>query len=543
MIELAASLSSAAARNGTKGAGEASAEEGTLRVPTPVRQLIARRLDRVGRKARNVMFSMAVLGRETALEPLQSVAEIRRAECLDALDRLHRARLVNWTPKGVRFLHALYAQAVYEQIHPSRRTALHGRAAEMQHRSAQPPSPLELARHYHLAGKQEHASMCAIEAVRKAESLDVVERRRVQEAAHRLSAGPRRTHIAAGLARSCYDMRLLRPAIRYSSEVLDDPVTSALDSIDVGIIATSARHRSARADAESALTELAALEEQSAALPDPVRRAMVIDARMQAVVRAGRRRATQALAARLRGDSDFSAEAHSAKPSAREVRCRTLATLALAPEWLGPQEALAAATEAVQLAEADGSGVLSALARRRQVGALAACGLLATPQGWEAQAAARKATLEAGMLGWQAEILVDLVLWHTLASDFRVGARALTELLRLTHDMDCPHVQRLVRLARCEMAVASGDLEEAPGRAESRCRDQGRRTGFRPHRPSLRRARGHAPAGVRKAQARGPDRQQLPRAPAPGARSPHADPLPRPVPVPDQRPDARPQAA
>ena len=67
-------------------------------VPPSARQVVSRRLARLDDTARSVAFGLAVLGRTTSVDRLSVVSEDTRAKCLKALDRLHRLRLVDWTP-------------------------------------------------------------------------------------------------------------------------------------------------------------------------------------------------------------------------------------------------------------------------------------------------------------------------------------------------------------------------------------------------------------------------------------------------------------
>ena len=448
IIEVAARLREPASSR-ADGELHASGRGPALQAPDSVRQLVASRMDRVGEAATKVAFALAVVSRASRTSALRAVAGVSRAECLDALEQLRRNRLVKWTAEGVEFAHPLYGHAVYERIHPSRQTMLHGQAAEMLHRSVREPAPLELARHYHLAGKGRHASMCAVEAARLADPLPAAERMPVYKAAHKLSDGPRRAAIAGRLCRTSYQLRRLNDAIDYSAEALAHAKTAPHDALEIDLVVAEARHLAGHDDTRTALARLKELDARARSLSLDVQRAMILDARAQLLARTARRSELERLLK----------DARKLDPADSQVRCRTLATLATAPDQFDPRQPLAAANEAVALASDKGSPSLLALARERQAVAFAACGLLATPQGWKALGAARAAAAAASEHGRLVAIMAELVRWHALARNLRPAAGVAKELRELMRGMDCPYSRRLARLARCELEFAAGNLD------------------------------------------------------------------------------------
>ena len=424
-------------------------------VPASVDRLITRRLERLNDAARKVVCGLAVIGRSTSLDRLRVITDSNRAECLDALDTLHRLRLVDWTPQGVGFRHAIFGHAVYQQIHPPRRSILHVRTAKVLHRVSDDAALLEAARHYHLAGELRLASMCAHEAIKRTHSRDVPGRLRILEAAYELSQGPRRGLIAARLARACHDLRRLKSALRFGKEALEG--TTCLrpsESIDVRLATADARHLLGIDDTESALAELQELEESARAADDEMRLVRVLDSRVQLLDRAGMRDLVVAALERLR-KMDLPAE--------RAVQSRLLATLALEAEYADPEAGLRSGRRAVELAKAGDLRDEAVLSGQRYASALITSGLLATGQGWETMRAARELASETGLRGCHAFILLGLAEWHTVTGDHDIAARVLADARETTREMDCPHIRALEHLVRGFLAVARGDTEE--GRA------------------------------------------------------------------------------
>jgi len=109
--------------------------------PQSVRAMIARKLGTLSEEDRAALQQASVLGREflsTQLASLMGSDEIAVEEQLDRLARAHRvieAGGEEELPAGglamrYRFVHALYAEVLYEGIVSTRRLALHRRAAE-----------------------------------------------------------------------------------------------------------------------------------------------------------------------------------------------------------------------------------------------------------------------------------------------------------------------------------------------------------------------------------------------------------------------------
>ena len=123
-----------------------------LRVPTAVKQVIGRRLDRLPRASLEILTLAAVLGNEFDLMTLEVVASDRgQDEVIDALEAAVAASLIVEDSEQVdrfAFAHALVRETLYERPIASRRLRLHRRVAEALETSPLPVHPAELAHHY-----------------------------------------------------------------------------------------------------------------------------------------------------------------------------------------------------------------------------------------------------------------------------------------------------------------------------------------------------------------------------------------------------------
>jgi DNA-binding CsgD family transcriptional regulator len=104
-----------------------------VRVPTLLRQVIDARLDRLGADGERLLAAAAVIGQEVPLDLWQAVAEADEEALGDLIERAGGARVLEETAggEGVRFLHALTRQALYEGIPAIRRKRLHRRIGEV----------------------------------------------------------------------------------------------------------------------------------------------------------------------------------------------------------------------------------------------------------------------------------------------------------------------------------------------------------------------------------------------------------------------------
>ena len=104
-----------------------------LGVPESVREVIGRRLDRLGDAAVEVLETAAVIGPEFELAVLERASSPARDEVLDALEHAADANLIrSVTDRAAAwsFTHALIREALHDELSGLRRARLHARVAE-----------------------------------------------------------------------------------------------------------------------------------------------------------------------------------------------------------------------------------------------------------------------------------------------------------------------------------------------------------------------------------------------------------------------------
>ena len=138
-----------------------------LGVPARVRELVARRVQRLSRRARSALSAASVIGSEFGSDVLADVLGTPDPlELVAALDEAVEGRLLNESGERIGqygFCHALIQQALYEEQSRNRRAAMHARAAgalERLHADSD-ARHAELAYHYARAG-DEHAAKVVV---------------------------------------------------------------------------------------------------------------------------------------------------------------------------------------------------------------------------------------------------------------------------------------------------------------------------------------------------------------------------------------------
>ena len=97
-----------------------------------MRDVITRRVERLGRETHEVLTLAAVIGRSFELELLGRLVETRESELLDRLETAVTASLLDESAERVgrfRFVHALINQTLYEGLGATRRSSIHHRVA------------------------------------------------------------------------------------------------------------------------------------------------------------------------------------------------------------------------------------------------------------------------------------------------------------------------------------------------------------------------------------------------------------------------------
>ena len=124
-----------------------------LGLPESVREVIGRRVARLGEATRRVLSIASVIGRDFDFDLLASLTERGEDDLLDLLDEAVAAAVLveSATPGRFAFAHALVNHTLYEDLGATRRTRLHRRVAEaIEELYGEDPGPRlgELAGHW-----------------------------------------------------------------------------------------------------------------------------------------------------------------------------------------------------------------------------------------------------------------------------------------------------------------------------------------------------------------------------------------------------------
>ena len=125
LYELAAALAADGVAPGAAAAARVSALG-----PTTVAHATLLRIGRLGRAAVPLAYAVAVLGADAQLGRALRLAELDEPTATDALDALAAASVLR-TGARLEFVHPIVRAAVYEQLGPGARSAVHARAAQL----------------------------------------------------------------------------------------------------------------------------------------------------------------------------------------------------------------------------------------------------------------------------------------------------------------------------------------------------------------------------------------------------------------------------
>ena len=444
LIELAA---------GAPADGHSEEPDGGVRVPDTVRAIVARRVAELEPDARKLLSSLAVFGRPATPKQLSRISGRSRHECIDALEPLQELRLVARTGDKVSIRHGIVRHAVYRNLSPTRRSMLHGLAAEALRSGSAGFRPDLAARHCLRAGDRELAYIYALEAAKPAAECLPADRLGLLKIAYEAGEGTRRDRVTVPLARAHHRARRLDEARRYGEEALaQETDLSESELAEMRLIVADSDHLMGRRSLGRTLDRLAGLEDLARGEGDHALLAAVLDATVVAVHRAGDRDEVLRLLAGMEGMDPFP------DPLAR---CRILAAGAMVAGYGDPATGLTRAHQAVTIArEAKLRGEMM-LALQRHVDALAAAGLLATEQGRTTVALARSEAPRSDDIASHALILLALADWQTTTGSPGIAAGMLEEASAVAAPMDCPEIRALVHLARGNLALARGDLAAA----------------------------------------------------------------------------------
>ena len=142
--------------------GEGTPPEGTASLPQPqrLRELIARRLERIGERGQALVTAAAIIGREFDFAFLQRVSGLEEAEAAEGVEELVRRQVLHGLGERFDFTHDAIRTLVLSQILAPRARLLHRRGAEALeslHAGNLESSYAALGRHYREAEVWERA--------------------------------------------------------------------------------------------------------------------------------------------------------------------------------------------------------------------------------------------------------------------------------------------------------------------------------------------------------------------------------------------------
>jgi len=124
---------SGALERGTDGRWRLTRSITELGLPASVRDVVRRRIERLGDDLSDILIVAAVIGRTFDTELLARLVKLDEDELIDALDKALEAAVVVESPDRVgrfNFAHALINHTLYEGLSATRRARMHQRVAE-----------------------------------------------------------------------------------------------------------------------------------------------------------------------------------------------------------------------------------------------------------------------------------------------------------------------------------------------------------------------------------------------------------------------------
>jgi class 3 adenylate cyclase/tetratricopeptide (TPR) repeat protein len=118
---------------GDDGRWTVAGELDELALPTSIRDVVGRRVARLGKEAMRVLRLAAVIGRDFDVRLLASIADVSEDQLLDLLDAAVIGAVLIESPDGnrYRFAHALFQHILYDALSATRRQRAHQRVAEV----------------------------------------------------------------------------------------------------------------------------------------------------------------------------------------------------------------------------------------------------------------------------------------------------------------------------------------------------------------------------------------------------------------------------
>src|SRR5262249_44061413 len=152
-------------------------EPTTWSIPEGVREVIDRRLARLGAHANRLLQAAAVLGGSFSFQVLRAMTDLGEATVLDAIDEALNAGILAEEHDKNGFTQALIRETVYAELSVARRQHLHLQAADaMESLYGQTPTAYlgDIADHYRLAGSRANSAKAIQFALRAGQAASDV---------------------------------------------------------------------------------------------------------------------------------------------------------------------------------------------------------------------------------------------------------------------------------------------------------------------------------------------------------------------------------
>jgi predicted ATPase len=100
-----------------------------IRIPGTIRDVIARRIDRLDDKTKSLLRSASIIGNRFTFELLYKISDVSEEDVIDAIDASIAANIIHEDPaceeERYRFDHALIREVIYNSMSRSRRRLMH----------------------------------------------------------------------------------------------------------------------------------------------------------------------------------------------------------------------------------------------------------------------------------------------------------------------------------------------------------------------------------------------------------------------------------
>jgi DNA-binding CsgD family transcriptional regulator len=322
------------------------AEVGDVRVPQSLHLIVIKRLGALSHEAVELLKVAAILGSSFALTDLSTVLGKKASELMPAVDEARRAGMVVETDDHLSFRHDLVREALYEDLPPAFRAALHLQAGRALAAAGAPA--LEVAPHLSRGASPGDADAvvwlgrAAREAAPRSPRIAIGMMERALELA--ADDDPGRDAMLAGLAQSLRRAGRLQDAESVIRELLGRDLDPSLDiSLRLtlsGVLMYQGRVPEALAELETALERSDPSEKDRARLLAGIALRRLLSGNLEG--------------ARAAGED---AVALGEKCDERLAMCEALCALAYCATWIGEVvEGTDLADRAVETALRDRSG-------------------------------------------------------------------------------------------------------------------------------------------------------------------------------------------